>query len=201
MSTWNVVAQDPAETEAFFSLLDQYFASRPTAGTSTPPPASQPQRRTLPPASTAPLPPRSLPTSIPTTSLSSRADSHLSSLTHAAGPSIANAALKNTSVTSAALRNAGLSPGAAAAASRFGSTHSTVLAPHLANAAEKGWANRAGAGVGGESGEAGRKPLVKPKGPQPLAGLSSSKTIAGGFETSNGKDVSAFVSWTTVLAR
>ncbi|KAK4702365.1 hypothetical protein P7C70_g3854, partial [Phenoliferia sp. Uapishka_3] len=144
--------------------------------------------------------PRDLPTPIPASpSFQSRTDSHINSLTQSAGPTIANAALKNTSATSAALRNAGFSAGAANAAAGFGSKHSKVLAPHVANAAQSGWANRgavAGA-VGGAHGGSGGgatsppvavKPVAVRRGPSGgLAGLSSSTSIAGGFNTADKK--------------
>lgn len=184
-AVWARTLSDPQEAEGFHSLLDEYFARGITT----------PARRPTPAAPTsnffrAPLP---IPTPVPHTSFSDRANAFASSSADRAGPTLANAALKNTTATSAALRNAGLSPGAAAAASKFGSKHSTVLAPHLATAAtgaaKEGWANRAGIAAGA-TGKTPPPTAPKVKGPQPPSGLSSSKTIAGGFSVASGKDVS-----------
>lgn len=155
---WAAVAADPSESAAFHGLLDEYFQSRGTSA-----PTARPSARVLPPAASASAPPRTLPTAIPPPeSLSSRANT----LKAAAGPSIANAALKNTSVTNAAFRNAGLNPAAATAASSFSAKHSEVLAPHVANAASSGWANRGAlASAGGAAPRAGiRKEFSAPSG-------------------------------------
>lgn len=173
---WSATLAEPAERHAFYSLLDEYF-SRPTPSS-----APLPSRRAIPtytPASTL--------TTVEPVSLSSRASGYANSAADKAGPSIANAALKNTTASSAALRQAGLSPAAAASLASFGSKNSTVLAPHLAKAAtagaKEGWKNKAAiaSGVGTAAGYA---PPVK--GPAHPTGLSSSRTIAGGFDTGNG---------------
>lgn len=181
MSDWSQVLQDDSEREAFFSLLDQYFA-RDTAPVLT---ASTPHTTSISTSRPAYVPPapapavRTLPEPVPTQSFSSRFQDNT-----AFKNSLAGAALKNTSVTSAALRNAGMSAGAANAASKFGSQHSEVLAPHLANAAQQGWNNRSGAAS--TIGITAKAPGPAPKGPHRPAGLSSSKSIAGGFSTESG---------------
>lgn len=187
MSDWSQVLQDDSEREAFFSLLDQYFA-RDTAPVLT---ASTPHTTSISTSRPAYVPPapapavRTLPEPVPTQSFSSRFQDNT-----AFKNSLAGAALKNTSVTSAALRNAGMSAGAANAASKFGSQHSEVLAPHLANAAQQGWNNRSGAAS--TIGITAKAPGPAPKGPHRPAGLSSSKSIAGGFSTESGGAVSSF---------
>lgn len=182
---WSTLANSPSERQAFFSLLDQYFAQSPTP---------TPSHRTLPPAvsSRTPAPPVSpspahlqpIRTSSPSSltpvpapqSLNSRANTALT--THST--SLANSALQNTQLSSTALRNAGLSEKQAGIASKFGAKHSEVLAPHLAKAgmesAKSGWNNRATLGNAAAGAAGGKGPM---KGPVTPSGLMSSKSIAG----------------------
>lgn len=113
---WASIHADPSERQALYSLLDEYFTRDPSIS---------PSPALIPPTSTSSSSP----------SLSTRASTH-----------VADAALQNTAVTSAAFRKAGLSPGVADAASKFGAAHHTTLAPHVASAAKSGWANRAAVG-------------------------------------------------------
>lgn len=150
MSTpWQAVLSSTSEKEAFFSLLDEYWARDPaTAAT----PAAPRARVVAPPAPhssytpTAPTPRHPpAPTSSPGTSASTF---------------IADRALQNTTATSAALRNAGLSAGAASTLSKFGATHHEKLAPHVAAGAKAGWANRANVGGQVEAEPAPKGPPV-----------------------------------------
>lgn len=132
---WTETLQQPQEQAAFFNLLDEYFAR----GAS--PPAPQPAAaRFIPPsAASSTRPTASLPTPIPrnnTTSVSSPSFN----------TSVSKAVLDNPSISSAALRKAGMGTGSAAALSKFGAKHSETLAPHVAHAAETGWVNKAKVG-------------------------------------------------------
>lgn len=184
---WSTVASNPEERQAFKDLLDEYFEPDRTRATTKPnTPKPTPTTTTHhPPTRTPYFPPAPAPqepeqsTSTPSGSFSTRASNFA-----------AKSALQNTTLTSSALRNAGFSPGAATAASKLGSKHAEVLAPHLAtaakNSAKEGWNQREGIAAVAAG---GAPPPVKPKGPQVPTGLMSSKSIAGGFSTESGKAV------------
>ncbi|GAA5960054.1 hypothetical protein JCM21900_004033 [Sporobolomyces salmonicolor] len=157
---WASVLAEPAERTAFHSLLDEYFARpAPSSSPNSITPSATALRRP-PPASTPA--PSVLPTPVPAgPSFATRAQN-----------AAAGAALRNEAATSSAFRSAGLSAGAANTASKFASKHSETLAPHVATAAREGW-SRTGAN--------------EDKGPARPSGLSSTKTISGGFDASSGK--------------
>ncbi|ORY66962.1 hypothetical protein BCR35DRAFT_308410 [Leucosporidium creatinivorum] len=177
MSTpWQAVLASPAEKEAFFSLLDEYWARDPTAAAPAPRPAARVVAPPAPLSSYSPAAPTPRPPSAPTSSPRTSASTF-----------IADRALQNTTATSAALRNAGLSAGAAGTLSKFGAAHHEQLAPHVAAGAKAGWANRNAI----SGGQVEAEPAPKgppPKGPKPPTGLSQSRSIAGGFDTSSGKN-------------
>lgn len=142
MSTpWQAVLSSPGEKEAFFSLLDEYWARDPATATAPAAPRAS-ARVVAPPAlaphsSYTPTAPAPRPPPAPTSSPGPSASTF-----------IADRALQNTTATSAALRNAGLSAGAASTLSKFGATHHEKLAPHVAAGAKAGWANRNALGGG-----------------------------------------------------
>ncbi|GAA5886675.1 hypothetical protein JCM5296_005367 [Sporobolomyces johnsonii] len=156
---WASVLAHPQERTAFHSLLDEYFTRpAPSFPNSI---TSSPTARPRPAPASTPVP-SALPTPVPAgPSFATRAQN-----------AAAGAALRNEAATSSAFRSAGLSPGAANAASKFASKHSDTLAPHVATAAREGW-SRAGAN--------------DDQGPARPSGLSSTKTIAGGFDANSGK--------------
>jgi len=149
MSTpWQAVLSSPAEKEAFFSLLDEYWARDPATATAP----TTPRARVV-------APPSAARTYTPTASTPRPPPAPTSSASTSASTFIADRALQNTTATSAALRNAGLSAGAASTLSKFGATHHEKLAPHVAAGAKAGWANRNAIGGGQVEAESA------PKGP------------------------------------
>lgn len=147
MSTpWQQVLAQPEEREAFFSLLDEYFRRESPAASSA---SAAPHRSSF---TASPRAPAGLQTVQPTsrsTPPSTSTPSTFSLSSPATSTYIADQALRNPAITSHALRQAGMGPGAAAAASRFGAAHHDKLAPHVARAATSSWAaqNQSSAGA------------------------------------------------------
>lgn len=167
MSTpWAAVLSSPGEKEAFFSLLDEYFSGQRSPAAAPAAPAA-PRRVAPPPAahtpSTAPTPrPPATPTSAPAFSASTF---------------VADRALQNTAGTSAALRNAGLSAGAASTLSKFGAQHHEKLAPHVAAGAKAGWANRGAVAAQAESIASKAGPPVSSARASALPSLSADRAL------------------------
>ncbi|GAA5927431.1 Avt2p [Sporobolomyces koalae] len=156
---WSRVLESPTEQAAFTSLLEEYFQRPPPIPAATV--AVQPRRQLAPlgpPASsstpTASAPPPVSASVVPQESLSSRLQ------TAAAG-----AALRNTTVTSSALRQTGLSQNAANSLAGFGAKHHERLAPHVAAAARTGIAMQ--------------QSNTNATGPAKPTGLQSGKSMAG----------------------
>ncbi|GAA5970215.1 hypothetical protein JCM3765_005374 [Sporobolomyces pararoseus] len=188
------VLESPQEQSAFVSLLEEYFQRPPPIPPSSTAPFAQSHpphaRSTSTARSTPPKPaglapstssssirPAGLVTTNPSNSTSSppppssSTDSFSSKLqTQAAG-----AALRNTTATSSALRQAGLSQGAANSIAGFGAKHHQTLAPHVANAARQGVKMQ-------------MQQEEQQGGPKKPTGLQSSKSMAGVGDTSSGKN-------------
>ncbi|KAM0746105.1 hypothetical protein T439DRAFT_330078 [Meredithblackwellia eburnea MCA 4105] len=153
-----------SEQQAFFSLLDEYFTSRSTVSHPSSAPArsppSQHQEWSHPhPIRTTPHTPAGL-----TSSASASSSPPPSSSSSSFSNSLTTAALKQPALTAPLLRQAGLTPAAASLASRTAARNAEALAPAV------------NAGI--------RQGVRKtPTGPQ---GLSSSRSIAGGFSTESG---------------
>ncbi|KDE07924.1 hypothetical protein MVLG_01833 [Microbotryum lychnidis-dioicae p1A1 Lamole] len=188
---WSTVQNSATEKAALFSLLDEYFApdrtpltTRHAPTTPSPSPAAAPRLpgRLLPPPA-APTSTRPTAAYIPSTSIPQPAPP--SSTPTSFQTTLADQALQQPALSSAALRHAGLSPKAAGLAAQFGAKHHTVLAPHLANAAQRGWnaqqAQTGGGGGGQEQEQPQPQPQPRPqpqqprmppaRGPKPPSGL------------------------------
>lgn len=127
---------EPHEREAFFTLLDEYFQRAPTSS-----PANSAVAPRAPAVSNGRIaPPAGLQTAQPSPRTPSSSGTPFSLSSPATSTFIADQALRNPAVTSSALRQAGMSAGAANAASRFGAAHHEKLAPHVARAATSSWA-------------------------------------------------------------
>jgi hypothetical protein len=179
------VLESPTEQTAFVSLLEEYFQRpppiAPSNSNSIPSPhhAPTPRSRTV-----APTRPAGLVTTSPSTSSPSSiapapppvgAESFSSRMQTAA----AGAALRNTTATSSALRQAGLSQGAASSLAGFGAKHHEKLAPHVANAARQGVRMQM------------QSQQQEEEGPKKPSGLQSGKSMVGVGDTSSGKNVSS----------
>ncbi|GAA6023935.1 hypothetical protein JCM11491_000294 [Sporobolomyces phaffii] len=170
---WARVVESRAEQTAFVSLLDEYFQRPPPI-----PPATRPA------PSPRHLPPQPTPTRVPATSTSTPGASRPAALvTEASTESFssrmqtaaAGVALRNTTATSSALRQAGLSQSAAQSVAGFGAKHHQTLAPHVANAARQGIKMQ-------QQQQSDEGAVRKP------TGLQASKSMAGVGDTSSGKN-------------
>ncbi|GAA5845008.1 hypothetical protein JCM5353_003393 [Sporobolomyces roseus] len=174
---WQQVLSSPTEQVAFTSLLSEYFSRPPPQTPSSAPPPTATRR--LPPTNYPTSPPRSVnPPPILSSSNSpppppppAPQESFSSRLQTAAAGSV----LRNTTATSSALRQAGLSQSASNSLAGLGKKHHEVLAPHLASAARQGYKMQQG-GAGGEE-----------EGPKRPGGLQAGKSMAGVGDTSSAK--------------
>ncbi|GAA6064572.1 hypothetical protein JCM10212_006197 [Sporobolomyces blumeae] len=204
---WSTVLRNQDEQQAFTSLLSEYFDRPFPSTTPAAPPRTAPRHVAPLPPSHAPTPARAPPPSSAASSVSSSTRPSPSSLTSsssappppASAPSsfstqlqnaAAGAALRNTSATSSALRQAGLSSAAANSVAGFGAKHSSTLAPHVATAARHSWNAGQGHGQGGGNAPERVQTPVESEagGPKKPAGLMSSKSMAGVGDTSSGKN-------------
>jgi hypothetical protein len=143
---FSAIQSNPTERKAFFDLLDQYFnQSTPSPSASTSSSSGTTTRTTPPiPASRKPI----------TSTKPEPIESNLlrtGQSTNTTHNAISGAVLKNSSFTSAALRNAGLSAGQADAASKFGAKNSEKLAPYASTAASTAYANKSSIANGANS--------------------------------------------------
>ena len=214
------VLESPQEQSAFVSLLEEYFQGPPPV----PPSSSSPLPRSLPPHAVTPSPARSTPpkpaglnsstsssstrpaglvTTNPSNSTSTPVppSSSTESFSSRLQTQAAGAALRNTTATSSALRQAGLSQGAANSIAGFGAKHHQTLAPHVANAARQSVTmqmqqEEQGAGpkkpTGLQSSKSERFLVIFSSFSRKLIGLLLRKPtgMAGVGDTSSGKNVS-----------
>jgi len=180
---WQQVLSSPTEQQAFTSLLSEYFSRPPPQTPSSAPP---PTTRRLPPTNYPSHTPSSLPPTSPSSSSSSQpipppSPQQTESFSSRLQTSAAGSVLRNTTATSSALRQAGLSQSASNSLAGLGKKHHEVLAPHLAAAARQGYKMQQGQNEVDE-------------GPKKPTGLQAGKSMAGVGDTSSAKGVGFFLS-------